>query len=339
MDSEDAEIDAMLQAEAEYMALLAGPEEEVGPPPRPVATPARAASSGVGQGERQGAPDSVTGEGRIVQLPVALGDERGSPACVAVAPAEAPKRRRIIGKQRDVAAVVPPVDTEEDAEQEFSKDEKNRLLLAVRGVWVHLKIVEGKETCDNAESWKKLRSTWQKIWSAMSAEARLEAGRSLERQGHLEAFPGAIRALEYVAASEKPKGPAQPRGSNRISCQAFLMTFNGPWGVVSDPVVLQHKGDLPAVEKAVRECQQFRDLVTSAIEFGKSMQAKFGATHLSMTLELCTRTFTQAGTVRVHLHVTVSKSNGRMHMWQPESWMFMGSPPADFQHPSGRGGN
>ena len=164
MDAEDADIEAMLQAEEEYMALLAGPEEEAVPPRRPVATPARAGSPAAVQGVRQDDPDSVTGEGVSVHLPVALADERASPAAAVAAPAEAPKRHRISGKQRDVTAEAAPGDTEEDAEQAFSKDEKNRLLLAVRGVWVHHKIVEGKETCDNAESWKKLRRTWQKIW-------------------------------------------------------------------------------------------------------------------------------------------------------------------------------
>jgi len=339
MDCEDADIEAMLRDEEEYFAHAAACAQQAEEARRPVASPARA---GFQQRHDELQPSVPQAHGLVaphVNLPVAAAVEAAAPSLPLAVAAEPPKRRRVVGKQPDERAVQPAAVVSQDTVAAFTKDEKNKLLLAVRGVWVHQKIAEGKEQVDSADSWKQLRATWQKIWSAMSPEARLEAGRLLERQGLLESFPGAVRALEYVVANEKPKGSAHPKGANRISCQAFLMTFNGPWGVIKDPDVLRQKGDILATQQAVQECQQFRTLVASALEFGKSMQAKFGATHLSMTLELCTRTLMQSGTVRVHLHVAVSKSNGRMHVWQPEAWTFMQSPPADFQHPAGRGGN
>jgi len=334
-DIDEEDIESMLAAEAAWAQedmCYAPPERDW----RPVATPTRASGGASSSSQASSshanlmvAQDASSASSAPVQEPVA-------PVAVVVPLVQEIKRRRVVGKQQDPAHVVLPEQQEPEEADPTSRQARKDIFDQVRGLWVKEMMAASTEEEKEPRPWRERQATLQRMWSRMCQPARLEAVRALATCGKLSHLPSAVQLFEELVTKAENK---VPKVGAKVHCMAFLITFHGSWGVFDDQPILAARPSVPVVAAALRRNEKFRTIVSKAEDFAKELMRKFAAGQVSASLELCTRTMKQSGTVRVHLHIAVSKTNGRMYIWSPELMKFMGSAPADFQHPCGRGHN
>ena len=89
-----------------------------------------------------------------------------------------------------------------------------------------------------------------------------------------------------------------------VKGQTALLTWQGPWGVLSVPVS-EGPRDTKAIEELCQRletCPSAYGLFTDMEVMLKERQQTMQILHYAMVLELCTKTFSEEGRVRVHLH-------------------------------------
>ena len=159
-----------------------------------------------------------------------------------------------------------------------------------------------------------------------------KALRVIQKNAVLQHWAEEVRAPESVVLTIDALWPPEVRAKDAhcdahrfLYCKSALLTWQGPWGVVS-MTAEQVRGR--SVDAVVAELRQREDLLASwrAFEaFVKELAEEHFVRFYTLSFELCTQTLACSLAVRVHAHAFLLREDGRMEIRKKERANFLGS--------------
>ena len=122
---------------------------------------------------------------------------------------------------------------------------------------------------------------------------------------------------EFASSGRAPEDPKnRDKDGNRMvdAGKRLLLTWQGPWGVVTRSEVTRATTELAATN-ILKKDRYIGSMWAKAMLLLQELKATLGAEEMGASLELCTRTFEQ-GSVRIHLHACYISDSARLRKVQ-----------------------
>ncbi len=98
-----------------------------------------------------------------------------------------------------------------------------------------------------------------------------------------------------------------------VKSKSILMTYNGPWGILQG-LSLPPTSSLQEVTDCVRVDPGAKELFADVMDFHVQLRLAKKITEFVISLEICTGTWKEKGSVRVHVHTWVLKQCGGLKL-------------------------
>lgn len=92
--------------------------------------------------------------------------------------------------------------------------------------------------------------------------------------------------------------------------KSILMTYQGEWGIVDLPI--DKSVSIEGITTQLQQSSTVADLKIEAVQMLENLRATRKIKNFACSLELCTKTWTEKGVVRIHLHVWIVKGQGHL---------------------------
>lgn len=168
---------------------------------------------------------------------------------------------------------------------------------------------------------QKAANDWKRL-------ARTSKGLAMQIFVEVTGAPEHLR--EFVADT----WPTEESDTDFLCARTVLLTWNGAWGHVSPPPVVQSGTTEAAVVRAVKADKSMLQNWQGFQEFLQGVAKALGAESWCCSFEVCGRTFEQEGECRVHGHAFL-KSSCKMRCRQATPLLFRGSKPNKAGHAMG----
>ena len=128
-----------------------------------------------------------------------------------------------------------------------------------------------------------------------------------------------VAAMTVVGDDDSSLSPCRP-----VTGTAFLATFNGDWGVVSEQIERDAINDLESFVAYLRGLAKVQALWNDALRWVQVAVATVGAAHWSLSLEVCLDTLQVSNLARLHLHSFFEGVKDSKKSWKCDQTSFKG---------------